>query len=107
MVQFSSYLDDKGLPEAEDPTFKSKPRATLCISSQIGCSMGCVFLLRLFFCCPPVNILVGLNVVCTVCIRAAIEQSDRGTHVLHWVQVYILCDWDNGVDRAPHCWRDS
>lgn len=55
MVQFSSYLDDKGLPEAEDPTFKSKPRATLCISSQIGCSMGYVLLLRLFYRC--VNIL--------------------------------------------------
>lgn len=39
-VQFSSYLDDKGLEVEEDPTFKSKPRATLCISSQIGCAMG-------------------------------------------------------------------
>jgi adenine C2-methylase RlmN of 23S rRNA A2503 and tRNA A37 len=42
-VQFSSYLDDKGLAEVEDPKFKSNPRSTLCISSQIGCAMGCTF----------------------------------------------------------------
>eukprot|EP00040_Diaphanoeca_grandis_P036291 m.230960 g.230960 ORF g.230960 m.230960 type:complete len:482 (+) comp33591_c2_seq1:205-1650(+) len=48
-VQFSSYMEEMDMKEtgkkspASENAFKSKPRATLCISSQVGCAMGCTF----------------------------------------------------------------
>ena len=41
-VHLSSFPEEKRA-EKEDAGFRSNKRATLCVSSQIGCSMGCTF----------------------------------------------------------------
>lgn len=42
-VQFAEYHKDKQKQNEEITAFRSKPRATLCVSSQVGCQMGCTF----------------------------------------------------------------
>ena len=44
-VEIDSYPLDEKLKKAKDGNqgFKSRKRATLCVSSQVGCAMGCTF----------------------------------------------------------------